>query len=425
MGDVQSNLANFLNDIGNSNSSTAQDIGDGIGTIADIAGAIGGIGGIVSLVGSFMGQGDQTQAELQTILTTIQNDFQQLNEAQKGEDIVQRLTDIGNQLAPAQAVLDSLQSLAGQLPLTPFEVTQQLQPCVTTINALAPDGNWLASYNDQVYWNDYQYVWPPPPWSEGNSYGYGQQAPNGNPDGTVFNYTYILPAYLNAVFIFLSVGGTIDPDFVQNWANSVIRPAAALLQTNHDQVLNSGLTQLSPGYWTGQILAPWLTFETSIPPALTSPRAGVTPLLNTSIYPYLKVVGVNIEYGAVEKFSGYSSVAVYTLVPPFSLESTDPSPHAKFQIRLLRRAKLVYNGAGLWTAWKAINNLKSIVGDPLLPGPAFGVWSFRRDILPSADVAGPDGSVSLMAVANFIRNTLPADTPTDQLWTSFQALLSV
>jgi hypothetical protein len=424
--DLQSNLANALNNIGVTNASAFDGVGTAIGAIADVAGALSGIGGAVSLVASLMGQGDQTQQELQNILNTIQNDFAQLNQTLKAEDLIQRLTDLGNQLAPAKAVLDSLQSLVTQLPLSPYEVTQQLETCASAIDALVPDANWLTPYNDQIYWNDWQSLWPPsPPWLFAGTWGYGEQAPAANSDGTVSNYTYILPAYMEAVFIFLSVGACIDPNFVQNWSNSVLRPAAALLKAKHDAIL-AGIVQLSPGNWNGQTLSQHLIIlYDGQAPRLGFPIPGVSPLLDTASFPEVNVTGTNIEYGAVERFSGASSVALHQLVPPLSANSTDWGPYGKFRIRLARRFKLVYNAAGLSTVWNAIDNLNAITGDPPLSGPSPGVWSFRRDILGAANVPPQNGNISLLAVARFIRYTVPVDTPADTLFTSFGTLLSV
>lgn len=422
--DLQSNLANALNDIGVSNAKAFDGLGTAIGAIADIAGAVGGIGSIVSMVVSLTGQADQTQQELQNILTTIQNDFAQLNQTLKAEDLIQKLTDIGNQLAPAKTVMDSLQSLVNQLPLTAYEVTQQMEICANAINALGPDPNWLVPFNDQIYWNDWQLVWPPPPWISGVNKlpGYGQQSPAANSDGTVFNYTYILPAYLQAVFIFLSVGGCIDPNFMANWNSSILQPASALLKQMHDTIM-AGIVKLSPGSWTGQILSPWLTI-TYVSGQLWLPfqHAGVTPLLDTASFPEDNVIGTNIEYGAVEIFSGANSVALHQLEPPLSSDSTDPAPYGKFQIRLARRFKLVYGTAGLLTVWNTINHMNSICGTPQLTGASPGVWSFQRDILPAANVPSQNGKVSLLAVAMFIANTVPLDTPSDA---RFQTLLSV
>jgi hypothetical protein len=424
MADLKTLIGDALNAVGVQNTGAIQGVVNMIGTIADIAGAASGIAGAISFVSSFISQSNGIPPALQNILNTIQNELQQISESQKAEDIIQKRSDIANQLAPALTAVDSLNALVSQLPLQPYQVLQQLQPCVDAINALGADAKWVLPYNDQVSWNDWQYLWPPQPWWGGSTYGYGEEAPPGNSDGTVFAYTYILPAYIDAVFSLLSVGACIDPDFVQNWSDTVLRPAATLLQSQHDLIL-SNITPLTPGQWNGQILASHLTINQIGELRVLFPMTGVTPTLNTASFPEVDVVGTTIEYGAVEKFAGISSVGLYELVPPFSLQSTDWAPYNKFLIRLARRFKVVYCSAGLLTVWNAINHLKTITGDSPLPDPSPGVWSFKRDIIPVAGVAPQNGYYSLNAIAAFIKNTLPIDTPQLVLFKSFQTLLTV
>src|SRR5262249_18518374 len=123
-----------------------------------------------------------------------------------------------------------------------------------------------------------------------------------------------------------------------------------------------------------------------------------------------------IEYGAVERFSGYSHVGMYQLVSPFNFQSNDPTPYNKFQIRLLRKWKRVYVGTGLPTVWNMINSLKRLVSDPLLPRPNLSDWSIRE--IAAISTAPPPGvaptprlPISVVAVARSLQNTLPSDTP--------------
>lgn len=73
-----SNLSDLLNNTSNSNASAF--LGNVLGTAADISGGIG----FVLMVMDWL-QGDQSEAALQNILTTIQNDFAQLNAGDKAE----------------------------------------------------------------------------------------------------------------------------------------------------------------------------------------------------------------------------------------------------------------------------------------------------------------------------------------------------
>jgi hypothetical protein len=132
-------------------------------------------------------------------------------------------------------------------------------------------------------------------------------------------------------------------------------------------------------------------------------------------------VAVSIEYGAVEAFSGISSVGVYTLLAPF-----DPGPNyaAKFLIRVEKRVKDVYMWTGLLKVWNTISTLNKAVGDPPL-GTSWADWDFRRDIAGIPGVAAKDGSVSLRSLAHLITVTPPVDTKPSLLGTSMRDLLNV
>ena len=237
---------------------------------------------------------------------------------------------------------------------------------------------------------------------------------------TVFYYTYSLPLYLYAVSIFLVVAGSLDPKFVTNYAD-IIRSAAALLKSRHDQIFQTGLTQLTPGNWAATQLVN-IACHGWEPPA-----PGVT-LVNgildggASIVP----VAAMIEYGAVEKFSGYSSVGNNYQINLVGIGSyADPSTFYKFQIRLLKRTKDVYIGVGLGNVRQVVNNLNALVGDPPLSGQNFGDWSFR-ELLGLSNLAPTSSGYSLRALSEFIIGTQPLDTPytSGAATFSFQTLLT-
>jgi hypothetical protein len=278
----------------------------------------------------------------------------------------------------------------------------------------------MVPHNLQFFWSDSDspdVQWPPIARSTpfAVSCGYGEQAAPEGVDHTAFNYTYILPQYLQAVNVFLSIGAVIDPKFVQNWSDT-IRSMACLMQSVHDCIVKNGITQLSPPFWTGQTLRLWTEgFTNTSAPAPTGTVSGVFGSgRQNGVLP--APYAFQIEFGAVERFSGQSSVGIYQLdTPPFDDESTDPRPYNKFQIRLLRRWKRVYIAAGLPTVWTIINSLKQLVGDPLLPRPNLSDWSIREiaaiiTALPPG-VPTPGLPISVVAVARILQNTLPSDTP--------------
>jgi hypothetical protein len=85
----------------------------------------------------------------------------------------------------------------------------------------------------------------------------------------------------------------------------------------------------------------------------------------------------------------------------------------------------VYIGVGLLTLWKAVNNLKSLIGDPPVSGPTLADWSFREIIKESQFPADPaTNKFSLYGLASFIKHTPPIDTEQNTFETSFRELLN-
>jgi hypothetical protein len=415
---------------------TATGVGAALGVVAAATGLL------TTIIGDLSAGSTQTQAAEQKIIQLVQ----QFQQAQAADDRAKRVSDIQDQVAVADKVRAALPSLTSSLPLTPEEIRDNLENVAQAISALAPQdvaglgcefpglgGHWTAPFNFQVFWDDSDSPdneYPPigvPFLGLRTKVGYGKQAPTVGSDGNVFNYIPILPAYLYAISVFISVGAVIDPKFTQNWGQTVIKPTTCLLQSVHDYILKQGLTQLSPARWDEQTLTELLNSIISPSPLK---QTGIIPVFNP--WPSLALLpheaGASIEYGAVDKFSGYSSMGLYTLLASF----TDPvSPYfpsgpfyyGKFQIRLLRRAKDVYRGTGLLSLFGVINSLKKIVGDPPLPGPRFSDWSFRWDIIPNTNII-PTEPVHLRDVVKYIEQTPPADVPRS-LVISFRNLLSV
>jgi hypothetical protein len=209
--------------------------------------------------------------------------------------------------------------------------------------------------------------------------------------------------FLWAVNIFRAVAGSLDPNF-RAYGPSVIRPNAALLKEKYDQIMKNGLTPLSPPNWAATGL---------VGTACPSPVEGVPPpppkgirLIYHSARPPVPVAAM-IEYGAVERYSGCSSVGDnYTIAINSTVDNFDPAIFSKLQVRVLKHTKDVYILAGLLDVWQVINHLNSIVGDPLLPGPSFGDWSIRE--VAQVSHFDPNGSgFSLRSLGQFIIGTQP------------------
>ncbi len=133
---------------------------------------------------------------------------------------------------------------------------------------------------------------------------------------------------------------------------------------------------------------------------------------------------INVIAGAVEPFSGFSSIKDWEIkvgsapgLPPYS-DSFDPggfqsaceSTFKKIQVRVLREAMNVYSGVSLLKVWTAINSLKSLAGAAPLPRHKYARWSFREIFSAAGMGARSDGLFHLSDMAGLIWNTSPLDS---------------
>jgi hypothetical protein len=356
---VTGNIADLINNLFGKNNNSINIISSGIGTLADAGGAIGLV---LTVVGWFNSQPDPIQA----VLDALRDDFAQLYkdlEARQNEEDWRSLAELVSASEGVFEILDGL--VKAQPPLTDEQRLDHIATCLAPLNALSdasadpPSSFFLAVYSEQVYWDDVYY---------------GSQAPSAYADGQVFSYVYILPYYLKALLILTAVGTAFFADFgktAQHEQDSVIK-FSNFLVTVHD-LISAGITKLFarfPGRRTGDGDA--LIFE----------------------------------YGAVEKFSGFSSVK--------SLELPGP-PHnpglmeQKLRVRALGEMQNVYAGVGLPGVWAAINSLNKLAGRSAIPPSQYARWSFREIFSEAGSNALSNGFFHLSDMAKFLRRTPPTD----------------
>jgi hypothetical protein len=453
-----------LNNVGTANWNSLKLIGDGIGLLANFAGAIGGAISFVDFLLESLGgpKADAILASLENLQTTIDSDFHQLGADLAAENILSRLDDIQMDLSSSEALYGDL--LSGKLlslQLTPNDINTYILACITAMYDLTydpsfPTTKWNVVGDQQPFWSDagvYIFWGGPNPAVSGSfagdiDAGYGPFRIGSPgvypPNATVFDYTYILPKYLQALLIFMGVAGSLDPNFAgpNDYGYAItggpLLPvgAATMLKTVHDTILH-GIQKMQPGAvpytqspsgyieWDGFILNEWLSGENT-----GAAWAGLTPIppdiwKNLDSWPD----SVNIEYGAVDIFSGVSRMADYVIKfsTAFPNDYSDMGPYYKFQIRLLRKAKEVYVAVGLTDLWNLINSLNRLVGGPLMSRPNFADWSFRNELIPMSNIAAQkDGNYHLMDLVRFLKHTAPDDTPSldKASTTSLQVALS-
>jgi len=428
---VTNGLIGALNALGVQNAKALQPFGTLVGTVAAavVAGTlsavtvVGAVGAFAASLYSLLNQGTDEIQQVATQLTALLNS---IGARDANTNFQTRQTAIQTALAPATAVLASLQSWAANPPADPDD---ELGKIVTAISTMAPPQllvagctgpgplvpglpdavYWMVYFPDQVYWNDSNSFEADLPF---NNVGYGTQAPSPDDSGNVFTYTFVLPSYLSAVSILLSVAAVIDPNFKNGYSDTIAQ-LACWLQSLHDYIYNQGFVSLTPPTVFGsQILTGWFNSPQSMP-------HGVFALYGfVGDEDYLG--GVTIEYGTVEQFSGYSSVMQASFVSPFN---AGYNYEGKFLIRLRKTVKDVYQGVGLLDVLNTINSLNTILGKAPPSGATVLDWSVRRD-LSVVGVVQSDGSVHLRDVANLLLDSPPADIPQSPS-ISFRNMLSV
>jgi len=421
--------------------------GSAIGTAADFAGGVGAIAALIGVMNGFMQTG-------QDQLGTVQNSINQLIGAQKAADLQSRLTEMVNALATMQGIFDGLQADLNA-NLSASDRNSRIETCsqalsIFTDPVLSPEAIWSAPYSDLVYWDD-----TPDFYYSGGvlttvDLGYGVVSPTPDADGLVFYYNVVLPSFLRALAMWVAEAAALDPNYVADFGATVLQPAVNTLNWVHNTIVGQGIQILAPvnanaDYveWNGAFLfqAAFYTENADDPQFLEANIVrGVTPLPNepNSNAP----AGVNLEFGAVELFSGVSVMATYSLpfyfpepapninqlsaalpinLAPFGLLSwtdTSMAPYNKFQVRCMYRKIHLYRDFNIIGLWNTINTINSILSLPLLSRPNPGDWSF----LALCQLLGLD---RLSAIKTFLMTTPPTDTPQGPGPISFRALLEV
>jgi hypothetical protein len=430
------NYAELLQNIGAGTGKAINTVSSLIGTVADFSAVGAVIDAIISTIEGFLNQGgpDQVATALNNINSAIQNAFRQLNKDLLANQILTRNSMINGLISNALARLQGIDaSVHAQPPLSQSDIINQIKDCVAALDAFAgpaqPDLIWNLDYNWQLYWTDgglfetnyFYYVRVNPPegaqedvlFSFVADTGYGIQVPMPNADGgTVFAYSYSLPTYVYAVYMFLAVGRALDPNFVVNYRN-VLQTVVKVLQEKHDNIVQNGITRLSPPPWTPANV---------LRQGLSGSKKGIRNSGPGGID--VEQTGAIIEYGTVDKFSGYNLIVSNYEVDITESTQQDDSSSAfnKLQVRILKTTKSVYVNVGLLEVWNLINRLKLLLAEPPLPGRAYSDWSFR-ELFDVSQVGAVNGALRLKDLANLMRNSVPLDTDQSLPYSSFRELL--
>ncbi len=447
-----SDLKDAIDKISNGNDEGIALIGSSIGTIADLAGGVGAVISVVQLASALLGSGgdDQTQAMLNDILATIKAEYQKLHKEVQGLIDKFESASVNNTLVVTAVAIG--QNLASDVAanLSSDGKSSRLEACLAAVNSLALTAS-AGGLNQvwQVVQEDQLYFVPTNPWvyddgglpSADFPFTYENLAfqrtfiPDAGPDGLVFNYTYVLPAYLRTIMIYLAVGVAFYPNFGHDHPDHTaqLRHIAEDLLGAHD-LIKGGIVSIAapskddviPYGWFQDDTGGW-TADIALGPVYRSSWE-VATIESGGDYnrEYVPPTDYIRPYGAINLFSGYSSVGSYSdpglpdgapnHFPPDHIgpDAWPPSDwylgfYGKYLLYTLKRNKDVYRETALSQVRQIINHLRVLAGDPVLTGPVFADWSLREVF----DVLGyPNNHLltgkSVRSLAQFLQSSPPA-----------------
>ncbi len=358
-------------------------------------------------------------ASIRAIAKAVQEGFKELQAEDAANVIMNRATWINQNLQNTSDVLNDLEIAVNTPGL--FEPGDLILKCQNGVSLFLHQQNddliWNISYstadNQKIYWDDSDrtstcYGYDPSHEKYNPDYdraAYGPQLPPLNDDQrTVFEYRVSLPAFLAAVAALLAVGRALEPNFTRIM-HQYLRKVKDRLQGIHDKIHSTGLISLSPPNWT-EMDGLW---HAACPDCggYFGPRPPIELVYDIKPGHMPNPVGAILRYGAVEKFSGCSSMAERQIQ---DVDAADIRVFNKIRIRVLRRTKDVYVSTGLQIVQKMIDQLKTLLGDVTDSEAKFTDWSFQ-EVFRLAQLPTVGGAHSLKALADFLIRTQPFDTP--------------
>jgi hypothetical protein len=335
----------------------------------------------------------------------------------KGADLLAKLRSLHSITDPADGAYTELPSNLKANVSTDFKHTE-IEKCVTALQGLMHLEQWNVLHDDQTFYAPnsnirytgggasnsvftFRQIDPGSVECEGLVFT-NNFDPGADQNDLIFNYTYTLPAFMRLIMIFLAVCAAYEPDYRSpDNQGKFIQQVTAFLTERHDKI-KGAIVHVNPPNSSDMIdpdpaLANFVSQQAGFVAqsqaghfVLTPWSHGWVPFDSTAQMPKTYPQ----PYGAVNLFSGYSSIGSYPLLNVtrgfFSFDENgallgrnlEPDftvrPVSKYLLRTLARSKAVYREIGLSEVWTTINRLKSLVSDPLLDGPSFGDWSLRE-----------------------------------------------
>jgi hypothetical protein len=358
MGVAMSALGDLITSLTGDNTGALSEAADVIGSIASFA---GGAGSFVSALINIVQPADQrVQQTLVAMQAKIDDDFRHLTKDIAAQGILDKERDIDlGGVNPAAAILAILPTIISELPTLPEDyVLAQIQTCIGCVQFFTDyDDKWVIPWDSLPQYSD--------KWS-------GTIAPP--PSQFIFNYQYVLPQFLRAIYIFQAVVTGLRPSYLSHPDfQALLAKCAAKLQTVHD-TMAAGITgttlptagevaEIGTSQGAMQWRSPWY-------------GAAVQPIMSFWGSPDLW------PFGAVEIYSGLASVQSYAVFEPFEFLPSPGYPPAAFAalvaLRVANCKKQMYKQLGLPAIRAVINQLLMLTGQPVSTARGYETWSLRE-----------------------------------------------
>jgi hypothetical protein len=342
----------------------------------------------------------ELQANVNNILQKLDEGFAQVLGAIRVADESERFRDIDDLITPMRNAIIDLKSFSPDDPR--FNSDRFHVDCTKAVGSLNMDAAGAEGYWYRYFYKGYE--------------GYGDEW-SGPLDPTlkgekVFDYRFILPLYLESLTSLLLVAFALcplTPSSVKEEYNTYFKEAADSLLKIHEMIRESIVAIRRPesyeliGYWIN-------TYNYDSDGDISGLRDSRYDQNHNSEYWYggrLNWNGYNRIYGVVEKYSGDHILENYQidLSPPpnfpfsgFEGSIVEGSVEGeilkewhenfaefynrdfcpRYAIRTLILWKQLYAKIGLPSVWHTMNQLKGLIGEPILNEFDYSCWSLRE-----------------------------------------------
>jgi hypothetical protein len=355
-----SSLGDLISGLGNDNTSAITLAGDVFGVVSAGFGAISAGVSVAQLLGIVQSQDQMVLQALSSIETTIDTDFRQLTNDVAANGILDKERDIDLGINDASTIFALLQTYVQNLPsLGETFILDKIQTCVAAVQFFTDyDDKWVIPWGSLVQYQD--------AWS-------GTLVPAQT--DYVFNYTYVLPQFLRAIYFLQSAIFALQPPLLTAPdIQAIFAKCSARLQPVHDTIMNGIISTRLPT--TADVAYVGISADIEVWKSLWY---GQQTSLSTPSWDSPDLW----PFGAVDIYTSRNNVQSYSPFMPYEFEPDDPGPLPEsfcslVRLRIVDCMKELYITLGLPVVRDAIRSLQVLTSQPVGSGVPYDWWSLRN-----------------------------------------------